>query len=79
MSSLLATAAELRRAAIVALAAAIVAGCASSSGGSMKKGREAELAQDYDARRRRTSRGPAASPLSSVTKKPCSNTSSRRS
>ena len=48
MSSLLATAAELRRAAIVALAAAIVAGCASSSGGSMKKGREAELAQDYD-------------------------------
>ena len=48
MSSLLATAAELRRAAIVAVAAAIVAGCASSSGGSMKKGREAELAQDYD-------------------------------
>jgi general secretion pathway protein D len=46
MSSLQAPAADLRRAAILVLVAAVATACASSSG--MHRGRQAELAQDYD-------------------------------
>jgi general secretion pathway protein D len=46
MSSLQAPAAELRRAAALLAAAALIAGCASSAG--MRRGHDAEMAQDYD-------------------------------
>ena len=61
MSSLLAHAAEVRRAAIVALAALIVSGCA-STGGSMKKAREAELRAGLRPRGRRVHEDRARQP-----------------